>query len=72
MYLQRDNTGRVTVWDFLTNEVSGGMQFNDITGNVTGTAVIGNRLEIVKISGVKFLYHGQPTGQKLWRIQIID
>lgn len=47
------------------------MQISDLAGNVTGTAVVGNRMEIIDIQGLKYLVMAQPTGQKLWKILII-
>jgi hypothetical protein len=47
------------------------MQISDLTANVTGTAVVGNRMEIIDIQGLKYLVMAQPTGQKIWRILII-
>ena len=54
-----------------TMKMNGGMQFSDLTANATGTAVVGNRMEVIDIQGLKYLVLAQPTGQKLWKILII-
>ena len=71
VYVQKDNTWFVFEFDFSTMTMNGGMQFSDLTTNVTGTAVVGNRMEIIDIQGLKYLVMAQPTGQKLWKILII-
>jgi len=71
LYVQKDNTGRIFEFDFQTMTMKWAMQISDLTTNATGTAVVGNRMEIIDIQGLKYLVMAQPTGQKVWRILII-
>ena len=71
VYVQKDNTWFVFEFDLSTMTVVGGMQFSDLTANATGTAVVGNRMEIIDLYGLKYLVLAQPTGTKLWKILII-
>jgi hypothetical protein len=71
LYVQKDATGRIFEFDFMTMTMKGAMQISDLTANITGTAVQGNRMEIIDIQGLNYLVMAQPTGQKIWRILII-
>ena len=64
IYFQKDATGRIFYYDILTNEV---IPYGTIPFGMS-TAVIGNRMEIVKTEdGLKYLYIMRHTGVEMWR-----
>jgi hypothetical protein len=69
IYFQKDATGRVSVYDFSTNEVKslGTIPYSH------STAIIGNRMEIVETAdGLNYLYMMRHTGQEMWRTLLFN
>ncbi len=67
VYMQKDATARVYSYNVTTNELAslGTAPYGH------GTAVIGNRMEIVETSeGIKYLYMMRHSGTELWRTLI--
>ena len=64
IYFQRDSTGRVFYYDILKNEIHG---FGLIPFGM-GTAVIGNRMEIIKTEdNLKYLYIMRHSSNEMFR-----
>ena len=67
IYIQRDSTGRVLYYDILKNEIHG---FGLIPFGM-GTAVIGNRIEIIKTEdNLKYLYIMRHSSTEMFRTLI--
>jgi hypothetical protein len=67
IYFQRDATGRIMYYDCVKNEIR---PFATIPYGM-GTAVLGNRMEIVQTAdGLKYLYIMRHTGNEMWRTLI--
>lgn len=67
VYMHKDATGRVYSYNAVTGEIAS-------LGTVPyghGTAIIGNRMEIIETSdGLRYLYIMRHTGQEMWRVLI--
>lgn len=64
IYFTKDSTGRIYVYNILTNMVQNAGQIP----YGMGTATIGNRMDIVYTSdGLKYLYLQRHTGTEFWR-----
>lgn len=64
IYFTKDATGRVFVYNMLTNMIQNAGQIP----YGQGTAVLGNRFEFVKTSdGVKYLYMMRHSDAVFWR-----
>lgn len=68
IFLHKDATGRIFVYDLTDNSIEGGYQLVD----THGAALIGNRMEIVDAPGGEqsYLYMMQHTGTKMWRVKL--
>jgi hypothetical protein len=63
-YFTKDATGRVYSIDLQTFQMNG----ETTTPYVQGSAILGNRMEIVTTAdGLKYLYIMRHNGQEMWR-----
>lgn len=67
VYMHKDATGRVYSYNVITGEIAtlGTIPYGH------GTAVIGNRMEIIETAdGLRYLYMMRHSGQEMWRMLI--